>query len=301
MRAWRRTYPHLVEEKVTRELGDWLREPRTNAEIREHVSGYEGVPHDRYTPVLFARTLLPLVQLPPAGHWDDTGRGARFVLDPRPLRGRLGELVLTRYLEAFGPAASATSPRGRASRRATSPGTAVETVSYRDENGRELLDLPDRPLPPANTPLPPRFLANWDQPLLAYADRDRIIPPEIRPLKLTLSGDPTVTVDGRVAASWTMDDGRIVITPHTDLPRAALRDEALRTARFCRARRAPPRGRVQRLSATRFVPRTTLPSGALTVTRSSARPVRAPGRLELDRGEAGRRVAHGRGARPSGP
>ena len=29
-----------------------------------------------------------------------------------------------------------------------------------------------------------------------------------------------------------MDEGRIVITPHTDLRRAALRDEALRTARF---------------------------------------------------------------------
>ena len=24
MRAWRKTYPHLDEEKVTRELGDWL-------------------------------------------------------------------------------------------------------------------------------------------------------------------------------------------------------------------------------------------------------------------------------------
>ena len=85
MRAWRRTYPHLDEEKVIRELGDWLREPRTNTEIRDHVCRYDGVPTDRYTPILIARTLLPLVQLPPAGHWDDTGRGARFVLDPRPL------------------------------------------------------------------------------------------------------------------------------------------------------------------------------------------------------------------------
>ncbi len=32
-------------------------------------------------------------------------------------------------------------------------------------------------------------------------DRHRIIPPEVQPLKLTLSGDATVTVDGRVAAS----------------------------------------------------------------------------------------------------
>jgi len=84
-----------------------------------------------------------------------------------------------------------------------------------------------------------RFLAHWDQTLLAYADRDRIIPPELRPLKLTLSGDPTVTVDGRVAASWSMthEDGvaSVEITPHTDIPRAAwpaIRAEAERVAHF---------------------------------------------------------------------
>ena len=83
------------------------------------------------------------------------------------------------------------------------------------------------------THLPPRFLGNWDQPLLAYADRDRIIPPEVQPLKLTLSGDCTVTVDGRVAASWRMDGPKLLIKPHTDFDHDAVRDEALRTARFC--------------------------------------------------------------------
>ena len=53
---------------------------------------------------------------------------------------------------------------------------------------------------------------------------------------MTLSGDPTVTVDGRVAASWTVDEGRIVITPHADFPRETVREEALRTARFLEAR-----------------------------------------------------------------
>jgi hypothetical protein len=110
----------------------------------------------------------------------------------------------------------------------------VDTVSFRDEHGTELLDLPGAPLPPADTPLPPRFLAHWDQPLLAYAQRDRIIPPEVQPQKLTLSGDPTVLVDGRVAASWGIDGGRITITPHVEIERAAtLEAEALRTARFC--------------------------------------------------------------------
>jgi hypothetical protein len=76
--------------------------------------------------------------------------------------------------------------------------------------------------------------------LLAHADRDRIIPPELRPLRLTLSGDQTVTVDGRVAASWKLERGRsavkLVVAPHVDLARAAraeIRAEAQRTASFC--------------------------------------------------------------------
>jgi hypothetical protein len=110
----------------------------------------------------------------------------------------------------------------------------VATVSYRDEHGTELFDLPGHPLPPGDTRPPPRFLGSWDQPLLAYADRERIIPPEVAPLKLTLSGDTTLTVGGRVAASWSMDGPRLTITPHTDFARSdEIRDEALRTARFC--------------------------------------------------------------------
>jgi hypothetical protein len=78
MRTWRKTYAHLDEEQVVAELGAWLREPRTNDEIRERVGRYDGVTHDPWTPVIFARTLLPLVQLPPAGFWDDRRR-ASFV------------------------------------------------------------------------------------------------------------------------------------------------------------------------------------------------------------------------------
>ena len=44
MRALRRTYPHVDEEKLTRELAAWFAEPRTNTEIREYMSHYDGVP-----------------------------------------------------------------------------------------------------------------------------------------------------------------------------------------------------------------------------------------------------------------
>ena len=141
--------------------------------------------------------------------------------------------MLTRYLQAFGPAAKRDVAAWAGAPQRAFPWERVETVTYRDETGRELLDLPGAPLPPEDTKLPPRFLGNWDQPLLAYADRDRIIPPEVQPLKLTLSGDTTLTVEGRVVASWTMDGPRLTITPHVDFPREGVEEEALRTARFC--------------------------------------------------------------------
>jgi Winged helix DNA-binding domain len=242
MRAWRKTYPHLDEARVSSELGAWLREPRTNGEIRERVGRYDGVAHDPWTPVIFARTLLPLVQLPPAGFWRDPRR-ADFVMDPRPLPDPVAAaaLVLTRYLTAFGPASrrDAASWSGVAQRDFAAGLARVPTVSYRDERGTELLDLRDQPLPPASTRLPVRLLARWEQPLLAYADRDRIIPPAVQPLKLTLSGDQTVTVDGRVAASWQLERGprsaRVIVTPHVEIARAAraeIEAEATRTARF---------------------------------------------------------------------
>ena len=242
MRAWRKQYAHLDEEQVTTELSDWFREPRGNAEIRERVGAYEGVTHDPWTPIIFARTLLPLIQLPPAGYWDDSRR-ALFVADPRPRPepAAAATLVLERYLAAFGPASKrdVAAWAGVAQRDFAAAWERLETVAHRDEHGAELRDLPGAPLPPGDTPLPPRLLAQWDQPLLAFADRERVMAPEVQQLQLTLSGDPTVTVDGRVAASWAIRDDVLEITPHVELSRgqrAAIREEALRTAHFCGAK-----------------------------------------------------------------
>ena len=241
LRSFRTQYPHVDQEQVTAELRPWFqREPRTNAEIREHVGDYDGFPQDPNMPVLLVRTLLPLVQLPPAGHWADTRRATRFALDPRPLPdpADAAALVLERYLAAFGPASRRDVAAWSGVAQRDFAWERVETVTYEDEHGTELLDLPGAPLPPADTALPPRFLAHWDQPLLAYADRGRIMAPEIQALQLTLSGDPTVTVDGRVAASWAIRDDVLEVTPHADLSRAqrkAVREEALRTAQFCGA------------------------------------------------------------------
>jgi hypothetical protein len=243
IRKWRKDYAHLDEEKVVAELGGWLREPRSNNDIRERVGRYGGIPTDHeWHAVMFARNLLPLVQVPPAGFWRERRR-PQFVVDPRPLPHPedAATLVLERYLRAFGPATrrDVAAWAGGAQRDFAAAWERLPTVPFRDENGIELLDLPGQPLPPASTKPPVRFLARWDQVLLAYDDRDRIIPPELGPLRLTLSGDQTVTVDGRVAASWKLERAsrrvKVVIRPHLEIRKSAqasIRAEAKRTARF---------------------------------------------------------------------
>jgi hypothetical protein len=245
LRKWRATYPHLDEAQVSDELGAWLRTPRTNREIRDHVwERYDGVPDLPHEPLIFARTLLPIVQLPPAGFYADSRRKTAFVADPRPRPDRVdaAAFVIRRYLAAFGPAQKrdVSAWIGAAQSDFAEAWERIETVSYRDEQGRELFDLPDQPLPPADTPLPPRLLGHWDQALLAHQDRERIIPPELMALQLTLSGSSTVTADGRVAASWDLhregDHVQVTIEPHRDIPRsahAAIVEEAERTARIC--------------------------------------------------------------------
>jgi hypothetical protein len=244
IRKWRKDYSDLDEEQVEAELRAFLREPRSNNDIREYVLGrYQGIPTDHeWHAVMFARSVLPVVHVPPAGFWRDRRR-PRFVFDPRPLPDPddAATLVLERYLRAFGPASKrdVAAWAGVAQRDFAAAWERLDTVSYRDEQGTELLDLPGEPLPPAATKLPVRFLARWDQVLLAYADRDRIIPPELGPLRLTLSGAQTVTVDGRVAASWKLERDtrrvKVVIEPHTEIRKSAhaqIRAEAKRTALF---------------------------------------------------------------------
>jgi Winged helix DNA-binding domain len=153
LRKWRKDYPHLDEERVVAELARWLRNPRSNEEIRERVLRYDGVPDNLYTPLILARTLVPLVHLPPSAYWRSRQR-PRFVIDPRPLPdpAAAATLVLKRYLAAFGPASrrDLAGWAGVAQRDFTDALERVDTVSFEDENGVELLDLPDQPLPPAS-------------------------------------------------------------------------------------------------------------------------------------------------------
>ena len=108
---------------------------------------------------------------------------------------------------------------------------------FRDEQGRELFDVPRAPLPDADTPAPVRFLPKWDNVLLAFADRTRVLPEEYRRRVIGVNGDvaQTFLVDGFVAGMWRVENGRIVLEPFERLSRSVqreLEDEAGRLEAF---------------------------------------------------------------------
>ncbi len=63
-----------------------------------------------------------------------------------------------------------------------------------------------------------RFLPAFDNALLGYHDRSRIIDDEHR--GLSVAGERVVLVDGRVAATWRADTGTVAVTPLHRLSRA---------------------------------------------------------------------------------
>ncbi|WP_433124786.1 winged helix DNA-binding domain-containing protein [Micromonospora sp. CA-240977] len=177
-----------------------------------------------------AVALLPLVQLPPRGVWRAKG-GPRHVLlsawvgrkvDPPAQDGSdpVGQVLVRRYLAAFGPAATADLRAwcGLAGLPAAVAGMRDELVTFRDERGRKLIDLPDAPRPDPQTPAPVRFLPAFDNAILGYDDRSRIIDDAHR--LLSVAGARVVLVDGRVAATWTVEAGTVTVDPLTNLSRA---------------------------------------------------------------------------------
>lgn len=137
--------------------------------------------------------------------------------------------MLRRYLEAFGPASRSDVDAWSMMRMPQIvPALArLEPLRrFRDENGRELLDVPRGPLPDPDTPAPVRFLPKWDNVLLAYKDRTRVLPEPYRKRVIRTNGDvaPTFLVDGLVAGTWQVEDGRVVIDPFGALSRSERRE-----------------------------------------------------------------------------
>jgi len=192
--------------------------------------------------VAWAGVNVDLVRVPPSGTWDRR-RAHTFALAeewlPRPAVAEDDglELLAPRYLAAFGPAAQADLADW-AGVPAAFFGDVLARMRlrrFRDEAGRELLDLPRGPLPPAETPAPVRFLPTWDAALLVHARRTGILPERYRPLIFNTKMPQSVgtfLVDGSVAGTWRHRDGRVVTEAFGRLSRAARAEVAQEAERL---------------------------------------------------------------------
>jgi hypothetical protein len=151
--------------------------------------------------------------------------------------------MVARYLGAFGPASVADVQTWSG---LTRLGEVVDRLrpglrTFRDEQGRELFDLPDAPRPDPGTPAPVRLVAEFDNLILSHADRTRVISDLGRQRIATPNGvfPGTVLVDGFAAGMWriTRSRGSAVLTiepfgPLPDADRDAVTAEARRLLVF---------------------------------------------------------------------
>jgi hypothetical protein len=238
-RWWERTHPDrprdmtAAAKRLRRLLADG---PRRRAEIEEFL-GRERA--------LGIGAFLDLVRVPPSGTWEqrraDIYAAAEDWVGPEEVELSAGrELIIRRYLAAFGPATKADLadwagiPVGELG----DPLDKLKLRRFEDEAGNELLDLPRAPLPDAGTPAPPRFLPVWDATLLVHCRRTGILPEEYRSLVFNVKTPNSVNtflIDGRVAGTWRHEGDKLKLEPFEGVPRKerrALDDEARRLAVF---------------------------------------------------------------------
>jgi hypothetical protein len=197
------------EEALLRDGKRFLAEqPRTGPELRRYLAGrWPGFDASSLgSAVLY---LVPAVQVPPRGLWRRAGQARWTPLETwlgRPLDAVAVDTMVLRYLGAFGPATVADIQTwcGLSRLREVVERLQPGLRTFRDETGRELFDLPDAALPDPETPVPVRFLPDYDNVLLSHADRSRIASEAARARMRTRNGMVlgTVLVDGFARAAW---------------------------------------------------------------------------------------------------
>ncbi|HZB34871.1 MAG TPA: winged helix DNA-binding domain-containing protein [Gaiellaceae bacterium] len=238
-RWWERVHPNRPRDmrpaakRLRRYLGDG---PRRRKEIEEFLGRERALGVGAY---------LDLVRVPPSGTWEqrraDLYAAAEDWVGPESVDAEEAlTLLVRRYVAAFGPAL-----KGDIADWAGVPVGEIDAAlarlklrRFRDEAGKELLDLPRAPLPDADTPAPPRFLPVWDATLLVHCRRTQIVPEEYRPLIFNVKtphSANTFLIDGQVAGTWRYEQGRVKVEPFEGVPRKARRQldqEAKRLAAF---------------------------------------------------------------------
>ncbi|MGH2471248.1 MAG: winged helix DNA-binding domain-containing protein [Candidatus Limnocylindria bacterium] len=217
----------------------FARKPRPKEEVLEHIQarigGRLGGPFN-WLVWRFVSAHADLVTAPPGGHWQYGGTDAPYVAarhwiarGERPSEDDALEVLTRRYLAAFGPATLADIARfaGQVPPRVR---PALERIAsklrtFSDEEGRLLYDLPRAPRPGGDVGAPVRLLPRYDELLISYQHRDRVIAPAHRRAVYTKNAivEAVVMVDGFAAATWSLDraknDAVIEVAPFARLAR----------------------------------------------------------------------------------
>jgi len=215
--------------------------------------------HDPVSLAYAATHLLPVVQVPPRGLWRSGGQATFFLAAawlagpgasaPFPAAAGLGasppdparpenarEQLVLRYLAAYGPASvlDIQAWSGLSRLREVTEGLGARLRTFTGPDGGQLLDLPDAPRPSPDVPAPPRFLPEYDNLLLSFAERSRVIPHR-RPVPLPPGNGATggtLLVDGLWQADWKITKGTLEIQPHRRLSGAEMDAIAAEGARL---------------------------------------------------------------------
>jgi hypothetical protein len=191
------------------------------------------------------RAYVPLVQVPPRAVWGQAGQSLHTsaenwlgqqppsVEPAHPVRAatrvELAQLV-TRYLGAFGPASvrDVQAWSGLTGLKAVLEQLRPSLVSFRDEQGAELFDLPTAPRP-GEVAAPARLVAEFDNLVLSHAERSRVISAEATRRLSTINGviPGSVLIDGFVAGMWRLSRSRDLATVTIEMFGPAREREAL--------------------------------------------------------------------------
>lgn len=190
-----------------------------------------------------ARNLVPLAQIPPRGLWGQGGAARHVPLEhwlengahhseadgfgdehEYPVSADIPsgllesdtdadvKSMLFRYLSSFGPASikDMQAWSGMTRLKPYIQQWAAELECFQDEAGNELYDLPGAPLPPEDTPAPPRYLSEFDNMLISYHDRSRILPAAYKPKIITINGlvRSTFLTDGFVSGTYSIEENK---------------------------------------------------------------------------------------------
>ncbi len=240
---WVRASRHAVSAEDLAEAAALLRERMRDGPVRrseiDQLVGKERA--------IGAGLWADFIRVPPSGTWErrraDSYGAAEDWLGPPPADldvGRAIEHLVRRYLTGFGPATAADIADwgGLRTGEVVAVLERLDVPRFTDEDGRDLYDLPDAPIPDADTPAPVRFLPTWDASLLVHARRKGVIAEEHRPRVFSTKTPQSVCtflVDGRVAGTWRYEKGEVRLSPFDPLAPAVIaevEEEAARLAAF---------------------------------------------------------------------